>query len=220
MTDSCTAQFDRPRYQLMALAQVQAGADLRSLDDAALVWRAVGSTGIVEREAMGVLYERHARGIFAFAFKRLHDPTESEDVTAQTFLQVLQALPRYQPRGVPIRNWFLTIAANVIRDMYRKGRASRGAIGAGGYGDRDGQNGTSIIDPRDSGAEAAITAFEGAEALHTLLGTLPLAQRDVLRCRFVADLSIAETARCLGRSEGAIRMLQIRALKALRQSMQ
>lgn len=215
-----TAQVECPRYARTALARLPAEADLRSLDEATLVQRAVGSRGIVEPEAMGVLYERHARDVFAFAFKRLHDPAQSEDVTAQTFLQVLRAMPRYQPRGVPIRSWFLTIAANVIRDMYRKGTAPRRAMGIQGYGSHPGRGGTRIVEPRDSGAEAAITAFEDAEALDILLGTLPSAQRDVLRYRFVADLSIAETARCMGRSEGAIRMLQIRALKALRQAME
>ena len=214
-----TAQRECPRYAGATPVPIPSGADLRSLDEAALVLRVVSDAGVVEPEALGVLYERHERGVFAFVFKRLRDRMQSEDVTAQTFLQVLRALPRYQPRGVPIRSWFLTIAANVIRDMYRKGYALQGSAGACGPHDRDGRGDSSVTDSRDACAEAAITALEDTEAIHELLRTLPSAQREVLRHRFVADLSIAETARCMGRSEGAIRMLQIRALNALRQSM-
>ena len=71
---------------------------------------------------------------------------------------------------------------------------------------------------QDMDAAAAIAACEDTEAFDGLLEALPDAQREVLRLRFVADLSIAETARCMARSEGAIKALQTRALNTLRQS--
>ena len=102
---------------------------LRSLDEAELVRRATCAPGGVDSAALGVLYERHAPSVFAFALSRLRNAAQAEDITAQTFLQVLRALPRYRSRGVPIRSWFLTIAANLIRDAYRRARTQPGSLG-------------------------------------------------------------------------------------------
>ena len=95
-------------------------AFLRSLDEIELCRRAVCPSGAVEPDAFGVLYERHAPMPSPFRSVGYTTGCKPEDVTAQTFLQALGALSRYQPRGMPIRNWFLTIAANVIRDTYRR----------------------------------------------------------------------------------------------------
>ena len=193
-------------------------AYLRSLDEAELVRRATCAPGGVDSAALGVLYERHAPSVFAFALSRLHNAAQAEDITAQTFLQVLRALPRYHSRGVPIRSWFLTIAANLIRDAYRRARTQSGSLGDRDHAAGEPWDVASLPELHDRSAEAAIAPCEDGEALGRLLGSLPPAQRDVLRYRFVAELTVAETANCMGRSEGAIKMLQTRALKALRRT--
>src|SRR5579871_6889962 len=63
-------------------------------DDATLIEHAKGNP-----EAFGVLYERYVRAVFAFAFSKTHDTALAEDITSQTFLQALRALPRYEQRG-------------------------------------------------------------------------------------------------------------------------
>jgi hypothetical protein len=93
-------------------------AALLSLDDADLVARAVGADEEApDPEAFGALYERHVHAVFTFALRKLHNCTQAEDVTSQTFLQALRALPRYQPQGVSIRNWFFRIASNLVADL-------------------------------------------------------------------------------------------------------
>ena len=73
----------------------------------------------VEAEAFGILYDRYVRTVFAFAFSKVRDQAQAEDLTSQTFLQALKALPRYQQRGLPFRSWLLRITANLITDQHR-----------------------------------------------------------------------------------------------------
>jgi RNA polymerase sigma-70 factor (ECF subfamily) len=127
---------------------------------------------------------------------------------------------------VPIRSWFFRIAANLIADLYRapatvqplqvwqhgQTLAASGRTDAEGYGGSDG----AIFDPPDPRAEAEIAAWEGAEDFLRLVADLTPEQRLVLQLRFAESLSIAEIARQMGRSEGAIKMLMMRGLQQLR----
>jgi RNA polymerase sigma-70 factor (ECF subfamily) len=188
-----------------------------SLDDADLVTCAVGTLEIApDAEAFGVLYERHVNHVFAFAFSRLHDRTQAEDITSQTFLQALQALPRYQQRGVPIRYWLLTIAANAIQGLYRASPVTPARLGGTDFSERDVRGGTAVHELPDPDAEAAIAAGEWAEDLRHLLDTLSPAQRTVIQLRFSGGLGIAAIAARMGCTAGAVKALQFRAVQQLR----
>ena len=104
-------------------------ATLVSLDDADLVACAVGTSETApDAEAFGVLYERYVHRVFAFALSRLHDRTQAEDVTSQTFLQALQALPRYQQRGVPISDLLTTIVTRPSPVILTKGLSEKTSL--------------------------------------------------------------------------------------------
>lgn len=72
--------------------------------------------------AFAQLYQRHYAAVFAFAYRRVGDRARAEDVAAQTFLQALQAFPRYEERGAPVAAWLLRIAANIMAEHARRRR--------------------------------------------------------------------------------------------------
>lgn len=179
------------------------------LDDEALVERAKSVP-----EAFGALYERYVRAVYGFAFSKLRDTALAEDITSQTFLQALKALPRYQQRGVPIRSWLFRITANLIADRFRRPIAEQPLAAAHGWSENaESDEQVEIADPK---AEADITAWEQAQDFSALIAELTPEQRTVMRLRFAEGLPIAEIAQQMARSEGAVKMLMLRGLQNLR----
>jgi RNA polymerase sigma-70 factor (ECF subfamily) len=165
-----------------------------------------------------VLYERHVRSIYAFALSKVHDQSAAEDVTSQVFLQALRALPRYEDRGVPFRAWLFRITANVMTDRLRAARSAEVPLPAmpdDGGGASPGQ-----FEPPDPRSEAELVAWEHAEDFTRLIATLSPEQRRVVRLRFAEELPIAAIAKEMVRSEGAVKMMLMRALQNLRKRMQ
>lgn len=192
-------------------------APLPALDDAALVGRAVGTwDSAPDPEAFGELYERYMPAIFAFAMRNLHDRPQAEDITSETFLRALRALPRYTDRGLPIRSWFFRIAVNLINDLHRAAPAVPVRSLAGDDEAQSGSGGALPPDLPDPQAEAAIDACEEAQEFGHLLDGLPRAQRIVIRLRFADGLTVATIAARMGRSTGAVRLLQFRGLEHMR----
>jgi len=185
-----------------------------TLDDVELVEAAKS-----EPEAFGVLYERHVQTIFAFAYSKTLDRTVAEDLTSQTFLQALRALPRYQQRGVPIRSWLFRITANLIADRHRSPITEQPLREGRGWQGDAGEEQDRPIDLKDPRAEAEITAWEQAQDFARLIEDLSPEQRTVVRLRFAEGLSMAEIAGRMSRSEGAVKMLLLRALQNLRRRM-
>lgn len=176
------------------------------MDDATLVAAAKQSP-----EAFGALYERHVRSVFAFCFSKLHDGHLAEDLTSQTFLQALRALPRYQERGTPIRGWLFRIAANLVTDRLRTQRPEQPlSEPPPGFDD------AAPFEPADPKSETEITKWEQAEDFNRLIAGLSPEQQRVVRLRFVDGLPMADIGARMGRSEGAVKMLLMRALQNLR----
>jgi RNA polymerase sigma-70 factor, ECF subfamily len=198
----------KPHDPLAHAAQARPSYQL--LDDATLIEHAKG-----EPEAFGVLYERYVRAVFTFAFSKVRDTALAEDITSQTFLQALRALPRYQQRGVPIRSWLFRITANLITDRHRSPISEQPLHAALGH-PHDDETPTDLPDPR---AEEDITAWEQAQDFARMIEDLTPEQRTVVRLRFAEGLSMAQIAGQTGRSEGAIKMLLMRGLQNLRRRM-
>lgn len=192
---------------------------LSVLTDAELVQRAIGASGEApDREAFGELYRRYRSSIFAFALSKLHCVADAEDITSQTFLQALKAMPCYEQRGLPIRSWFFHITFNLIAGLYRAScaaPASRRIV----FGP-DLQDWAEVLEPADPDAAAAIAACEGAEEFTRLIQRLTREQRMVLWLRFGDDLALAAIAQRTGRSEGSIKALQFRGLQEVRRRLE
>ena len=145
------------------------------------------------------LYENNFERVYAYIAHRVRDRDEAQDATAEVFHQALAGLPRFQWRGLPFVAWLLGIAANVLSDRWQRAAKQRDVV-------------TDDLD--QAGTEDAV---EQRAMLYQLVDTLPADQRQVIIQRFVGEKSLREIATELGRSEGAIKQLQLRALQNLRQ---
>ncbi len=150
------------------------------------------------------LYELHFERVYAFVVRRVHDRVTAEDLTSDVFHKALANLSKYEWRGAPFAAWLFRIAANAIADQSK--RAVRNAPPAG--------------DPPETAAEPDLQLIEHRARLFRLVGQLPEAQRRVIHQRFVDERSIREIAQQLGKTEGAIKQLQFRALQSLRAQME
>jgi RNA polymerase sigma-70 factor (ECF subfamily) len=148
----------------------------------------------------GELYENNFDRVYAFIARRVHDRHEAEDLTAEVFHLALANLGRFEWRGVPFAAWLLRIAASKIADRWQRIA-------------REQELPADESELEEPGAEQAI---ERRALLFKLVDALPADQRQVLVRRFVDQRSIREIAHELGRSEGAIKQLQFRAVQTLR----
>ena len=160
-------------------------------------------------EKFDALYELHFERVYAFAASRVRDRATAEDVTSEVFHKALANLPSYEWRGVPFAAWLLRIAANAIVD-YAK-RAAREFPASD-----DPQE-----PPNDPVVQASeVRAIEHRAQLFRLVKQLPAIQKQVVLERFVEQRSIKEIARRLGKTEGAVKQLQLRAVQNLREQME
>jgi RNA polymerase sigma-70 factor, ECF subfamily len=159
-----------------------------------------------EADAFGELYERYVQTIFRFVYVRLDDRRDAEDLTEEVFLRVWQSLPNYREQGVPFLAFLFRIARNAVIDFYRSSKSSA---------HQESIEDNPLQDLRSDPGEQAITNLEHQE-LRRILDTMREDYRMVLVLRFLSELSPEETAQVMGRSTGAVRVLQHRALSALR----
>jgi len=157
-----------------------------------------------DAEAVGRLYWRYAPAIFRYAYYRLGDSEVAQDLTADVFVRVIEALPRYRERGAPFSAWLYRIAGARIADYYRRRRRQPTE-------ELSSEVRSSVGQP-----EVEVESRLVAQELQRVLQGLSPAYQQVIVLRFVERLSHAEVARILRRSEGAVRVLQFRALDALR----
>jgi RNA polymerase sigma-70 factor (ECF subfamily) len=163
-----------------------------------------------DRRAFGVLYDRYVDRVYRYAYRRSTNHADAEDVTAETFRRALEALERYEARGLAFGNWLLGIAANVIRERSRV-RASTSSHELPDGLPVDGEPAD-----QDPAAIDVLVQQEEASALWRLVDDLPLDLRRALILRYAWDLSYGDIAKRLGRSDSACKQLVYRALKALR----
>jgi len=144
------------------------------------------------------LYEANFDRVYAFIVRRVQDRHEAEDLTAEVFHHALANLSHFEWRGVPFAVWLFRIAANAIADRRRKTRQT--------------------VDPEfaDDLDQSSWRDIERRATLFQLVNSLPEDQRSVLVKRFVEQKAVKEIAREFGRSEGAIKQLQFRALESLK----
>lgn len=155
-------------------------------------------------EAFASLYEEYFDRIYRYIYLRLGNQSDAEDLTQEVFVKALEAIKGYKWRGSPFASWLFRIAHNVMVDLLRKqGKVEQEAyedIPAGGESD-----------------PAAITErnLEMARVIDNM-EKLSWAQKEVLFLRFGAELSIAEAAHLLGKSQGTVKALQYNGIVALK----
>lgn len=149
------------------------------------------------------LYENNFDRVYAYIARRVRNREEAEDLTAEVFHRALSNLGHFEWRGVPFAAWLLRIASNTLANRWM--RIAKGP---------------EVISEAEPTAEpGADPALERQIILSQLVQRLPADQRLVILRRFVDQRGVREIAAELGRTEGAIKQLQFRALKNLRASM-
>lgn len=157
--------------------------------------------------AFGSLYERHAPAIFRFIYSHVDNRLDAEDLTGEVFLRVWRALQTYRDQGVPFAAYLFRVARNVIIDFYRQEKPSRQDVSL--------MEDQVIPDDSPDPIEMVIQQIDH-QGIRDTLGQLREDYRMVLALRFLGDLSPDEAAAAMGKSSGAVRVLQHRALAALR----
>jgi len=149
------------------------------------------------------LYEANFHRVYGYVIRRVRERAVAEDVTADVFHKALAALPNFDWRGVPFAAWLLRIAANVMADEWK--RAAKEQV---------------VEDLPEVGTDPNIEEVDQRARLFRAVEKLPDDQRRVVHMRFAEGQSIREIAQELGRSEGAVKQLQFRALQTLRASVE
>ncbi|MCM3905937.1 MAG: sigma-70 family RNA polymerase sigma factor [Pyrinomonadaceae bacterium] len=147
------------------------------------------------------LYENNFELVYAYIARRVGDRATAEDLTSEVFKKALENLPRFTWRGVPFAAWLLRIAANMVADR------SKHTVRTVDL--------TDLEDAAES-VQFGLEEVEQRARLFRLVDQLPSDQGRVVRLRFAEEKSIREIAQELGRTEGAVKQLQFRALENLR----
>jgi RNA polymerase sigma-70 factor, ECF subfamily len=158
-----------------------------------------------DAEAFGQLYDHYVESIHRYLYFRLSSVSLADDLTSETFFRALRGIRSFRWQGKDFGAWLTTIARNLVNDHYKSSRARLEVVA-----DELPEQVEDAAGPEE-GALAALTS----EVLVTALRRIAPEQQDCLVMRFCQGLSIAETATVMGRSEGAIKQLQLRAVRNL-----
>lgn len=158
-----------------------------------------------DRGAFDVLYRRYLDRVYGYAFYQLGDHHDAEDATERTFLAALRAIDRYRDRGSTFRAWLFRIAHNSIANVHRSRSRRR----------TEPLPEEPAWSAPDADPAGLVHRAEEVHAVMRAVARLPDDRRQVILLRFVDGLSAAEVGEVLGRSAGAVRVLQHRALREL-----
>jgi RNA polymerase sigma-70 factor (ECF subfamily) len=156
-------------------------------------------------DAFGLLYDHYHVAVYRFVYYRVGSVALAEDLTSECFFRALRSMGSFRWQGKDFGAWLMTIARNLTTDHFKAGRTRL-------------EFATEDMSPHDrstEGPEGSVLAALTNETLLSALTELPHEQQECLIMRFLQGLSIAETAQVLGRSEGAVKQLQLRGVRNL-----
>ena len=168
-----------------------------------LVARAQAGDG----EAFGQLYDRYVDLVYRYIYYRVSNQSLTEDLVSETFLRALRRITSFQWQGKDFAAWLVTIARNLIADHFKSGKyrlevATADMLDAGP---------TQVAESPEAEVISSltnVTLFEAVKALNS-------EQQECVVLRFLQGMSVTETALAMGKTEGAIKALQYRAVRAL-----
>ncbi|NQT05407.1 MAG: sigma-70 family RNA polymerase sigma factor [Dehalococcoidia bacterium] len=173
-------------------------------DEESLVRRAKEN----DEAALTQLYEENFDKIYRYIVLKIGDRTEAEDMTQQVFLKAFKSISGYRSKGSPFSSWLFRIAHNQMVDYWRK-KSKRTTVPLE----------ESLVGSSNSNPSSETEQKMDIENLVAATKQLTSLQRDVVSLRFAGGLSLAEVAKTLGKSEGAIKALQHSAVVSLRKIM-
>lgn len=183
----------------------ETSADVSALtEDQAIARAAEGDT-----EAFTFLYERYVNRIYNYIYYRTGNPHEAEDLTSRVFYRALDHINHYNNRGVPFSAWLYRIAHNLVANWHRD-NSRRKEVPLDDY---------TQVPHRSLQPEARVVDTQEMEALLKAIRRMPPDRQQLLILKFVEDMSNADVAMIMMRSEGAIKSLYHRTLLALRDAL-
>jgi RNA polymerase sigma-70 factor, ECF subfamily len=159
-------------------------------------------------EAFAQLYDAYLERVYRYVYFRVSDEQTAEDLASQVFLKAWEGLERYQMKGSPFVAWLYTIAHNLVIDHYRTRKDSVAL-----------EDIIPLASEDDSLDEQVGVTYD-LQTMRDALQFLNEEQQQVLTLRFIAELSTEHIAKIMGKREGAIRALQMRALQMMAKYMQ
>ncbi len=160
-----------------------------------------------DQQAFAQLYEEHFDKIYRYVTLRIGDRAEAEDITQQVFLKALQSISSFRWRGIPFSAWLFRIAHNQVVDYLRK-KTRQATVPVDESTVSSSSNPQLLVEQRAD-----------IERLLSSTQQLTAAQREVISLRFAGELSIAQVAKIMGKSQGAVKALQHSAIVALRRAL-
>lgn len=153
--------------------------------------------------ALTAIYEAFQPKVHRFLYYRVGDALAAEDLTTEVFLRVIEKIPKYRIKDVPLQAWIFQIARNLAVDHFRR-QSVRNHLEL-----------DANIPLNGDGPDAVVARQLVSDQLRAALEQLTEGQCDVITLRFISGLSIAETAQTVEKSESAVKALQARGLEAL-----
>ena len=167
---------------------------------------ALVTAALEDPAAFGRLYDRYVQPIYRYVYSRVGSAHAAEDITSQTFMSAYESLARYRERG-QFSAWLFRIARSKLTDHFRRSRREVGLEAAGEILEREDALGTLI-------------RAEELSRIRAIIKNLNEEEQDLIRLRYVADLSFAEIADLLGKREDAVKKSVYRLLARLKSQME
>jgi RNA polymerase sigma-70 factor (ECF subfamily) len=174
-------------------------------DDPSLALRAK-----TERDAFGILYERHVSAIYRYVFYRTGNTDDSEDLTAKVFARALKHIHNYNDRGLPFTAWLYRIAHNVVANFHRDNSRHPSVP----------LDEIELVNTHHDDADRKIDDDRDQRRLIAAIRALPEERQHLIVLKFVQQLQNAEIGAIMNRSEGAIKSLYHRTLLQLREALE
>ena len=161
-----------------------------------------------DQAALSELYQSYFPRLYRYILARTGNTYDAEDLTEEVFMRVLEAIKRFQHREAPFSAWLFRIAHNAVISQRRK-ETARGRSSQLNDG----------MPINTAGPEELVESRVALSEVMKAAKSLPDAQRQVISLRFAAGLTVAETARAMGKGEGNVKVIQHKAIKKLREMM-
>jgi len=159
-----------------------------------------------DQEAFAQLYEEHFDKIYRYVTFKIGNETEAEDMTQQVFLNALQSISSFKWKGIPFSAWLFRIAHNQVVDYLRSKKRTTVPL-------------DESLASNDNNPQLIVEQKLDIEQLLLATKQLTGAQREVISLRFAGELSIAQVAKAMGKSQGAVKALQHSAIVAPRKTL-
>jgi RNA polymerase sigma-70 factor, ECF subfamily len=178
-----------------------------SEDDLLMDDHALAAAAQADPRQFRLLYERYAGRVFGYIYVRVQDRPTAEDLTAQVFLKALEHMDRYQPSG-SFAGWIFTIASNTTRSHFRRPTSQF----------RLDDSLDAMMDEFDLPQQ--VERGEELSRLAALVEKLDEERRELLRLRYASELTYAQIAEVVGKTEGSVKMTLHRLLHDLQAKME